>query len=187
MDRDGVINRITPGNYIRHIAEFRLLPKVAESLGKLTRAGYEIHIISNQQGVAKGLMTRTQLSEITQLLMERVEKAGGKLTSVNYCIHLESEKCACRKPKTGLFRQATKGRKIDFRKTWMVGDSWRDIEAGQTMGCKTVWLGITPAVPEYSAKKKSRTINHEEHQFMPDYCVKNLAQAVQIILKSDAS
>src|SRR5271154_5003426 len=111
MDRDGVINRMTPGNYIRDISEFRLLPKVSESIAKLTRAGYEIHIISNQQGIAKGLMTRTQLSEISQLLMERVKKAGGKITSVNYCTHLESEKCDCRKPKTGLFRQAMKGRR----------------------------------------------------------------------------
>lgn len=180
MDRDGVINRMTPGNYIQHISEFRLLPKVAESLAKLTRAGYEIHIISNQQGVAKGLMTRAHLAEITQLLLERVEKTGGKITSINYCTHLESENCACRKPKTGLFRQAMKGRKIDFRKTWMVGDSWRDIDAGRAIGCKTIFL-------DNSINKKKKEIIQDGHTFTPDYCVKNLSQAVQLILRTHAS
>ena len=136
-------------------------------------------------------MTPAQLAEITQLLLERIEKAGGKINSVNYCIHLESEKCACRKPKTGLFLRAVAGRNIDFRKTWMVGDSWRDIEAGQAIGSRTIWIGDT----QYISRNKKRpsfpkwgqTVIHEDHQITPDYCVKDLAQAVDLIARTDAS
>ena len=178
MDRDGVINRITPGNYIRHISEFKLLPNVKSSLAKLTRAGYEIHIISNQQGVAKGLMTRSQLSEITQLLLERLEKSGVKINSVNYCTHWESENCDCRKPNTGLFLQAVEDRKINFRETWMIGDSWRDMKAGKTLGCKTIFIGNS----DFQTGKKIIT---ESHEISPDYMVKNLSQAVNLVLKSE--
>lgn len=178
-DRDGVLNRNVPGEYNKSIKEFRLLPGVKEALGRLTKAGYEIHVISNQQGIPKGLMPLDDLEEMTQALRDRIAPFGGKLTSVNYCLHLETDKCGCRKPQSGLFHQAIKNQKIDFSQTWMVGDSWRDIHAGQAVGCRTIFVN-NPKVP--TVPGKPTTFTDGKREWTPDFVVRNFPQAVDLIL-----
>jgi D-glycero-D-manno-heptose 1,7-bisphosphate phosphatase len=186
-DRDGVLNRNTPGEYNIAIKDFILLPGVKEAVARLNRAGYELHLVSNQQGVPKGLMTKENLKEMTQVLIDRLKEKGGHLDSINYCLHLSDEKCACRKPQPGLLKKAVKGREIDFTKTWMVGDSWRDIEAGQALGCRTVLVRL----PGYKIKSTNPqtgkvTYTNGKEEFTPDYAVTSFAKAVELILKEDS-
>ena len=182
-DRDGVLNRNIPGEYNRHVSEFVLLPGVKTAVAKLSRAGYEIHVVSNQQGIAKGLMSEADLAEMTAALHHRIAQKGGKLHSVNYCLHLETDHCPCRKPKNILLKKAVHGRKIDFKQTWMIGDSWRDIQAGGSLGCRTIMVLTKEYKRIPGASKKELVYTDGKHNCSPDYAVKSFADAVTIILK----
>ena len=182
-DRDGVLNLNRTGKYVLGPRDLRLLPGVKEAVAQLTRSSYEIHLISNQQGVAKGLMTQEDLYAITDTLQKRLEKFGGKLTSLNYCLHLEADQCKCRKPQSGLFHQAVQGRSIDFSQTWMIGDTWRDMEAGKKTGCKTILVQNK----EYSIIRGTDSYTDGNHSCTPDYAVSSFLQAVKLILQQDKS
>ncbi len=186
-DRDGVLNRNTPGVYNTSIEDIILLPGVKQALARLNQSGYEVHLVSNQQGVPKGLMTQEDLEKITHTLKQRIKMNGASLTSVNYCLHLSDEKCDCRKPQPGLLKQAVKGRKIDFTRTWMVGDSWRDIRAGEALGCKTIWVRL-PGYRKKTTNPASGKVvyTNGKEDFTPDYVVTTFSKAVDIILKEDS-
>lgn len=182
VDRDGVINRdpdeITDKRYVTKWEEFQFLPGVLDALRQLTQEGYKIVIISNQAGVGKGIYTKERLDEITGKMLEQIEANGGKIHSVQYCIHEANDNCECRKPKTGLFKMAAEGLDIDFTKTYFIGDTKRDIEAGKRIGCRTVLVlcGKTKNKREI-ARWKSK----------PHLVVKDLAKAVKIIIKKAKS
>jgi D-glycero-D-manno-heptose 1,7-bisphosphate phosphatase len=182
-DRDGVLNRNIPGEYNRHVSGFVLLRGVKTAVAKLIQAGYEIHVVSNQQGIAKGLMTPDDLQEMTAALKNRLAQKGGKLHSVNYCLHLETDGCPCRKPKNKLLKNAVRGRNIDFTQTWMIGDSWRDIHAGGSLGCQTIMVVTKEYHQIPGTSKKERVYSDGKQRCSPDYVVKSFAGAVEIILK----
>ena len=174
LDRDGVINR-DPGNgdYIKSWKEFEFMPGAMDAIKKLNANGYEIFVISNQAGVAKGLYSQDALEEITKNMLSEIEKQGGRIRSVSYCTHNTDAGCDCRKPKTGMIENATKGLDIDFKSTYFIGDSWRDIETGKNIGCRTIFL--------LTGKEKKEDIKN--WTVKPD-CVKNdLKEAVEWVLK----
>lgn len=172
LDRDGVINRDPMGGYVTKWEEFHFLDGAKEALKKLTQAGYEVIIISNQAGIGKGLYALKTLDEITEKMVAGIEEAGGKIHSAFYCPHRKEENCDCHKPKTGLFRQAAKDLDVDFSKTYFIGDGTMDIEAGKEIGCKTILL--------LSGKTKLEDRANWAHQ--PDYIFKDLLGAVNWIL-----
>jgi D-glycero-D-manno-heptose 1,7-bisphosphate phosphatase len=142
LDRDGVINCRKPTDYIRNKSEFVFEKGALEAINQLSFFFEKIIVVTNQQGIGKGFMSEADLAEIHQFL---IEKTGGKIVAALHCPHLKTELCACRKPESGMAFQAKKMfPEIDFQKSWMVGDSASDIEFGQKLGMKTVWIHGKP-------------------------------------------
>lgn len=141
LDRDGVLNRRIPGGYVTRWADFVFLPGVIESLEKLAVARFQLVIISNQAGVAKGMFTCSDLTQITQASLKSLRKAHVVVEGVFFCLHAPSEDCSCRKPKLGLLKEAARVLPIDFGRSFFLGDSPSDMQAGAGMGCATIYLG----------------------------------------------
>ena len=139
LDRDGVINEFPGvGNYVTSWEQFRFIPRSREALVSLTQAGYEINIVSNQGCVSRGLISRQGLDEITRRMSEEVRAVDGRIGGVFYCVHQTNDDCECRKPKIALFQKALKGRGVDLKGVYFVGDSQEDIQASRNLGCRSV-------------------------------------------------
>jgi len=168
LDRDGVINKKAPkADYVKNWGEFEFLPGSIEAISLLTKSGYNIYIISNQAGIARGMMTTDNLKEIHQNMTNEIEKNGGKISGIYYCPHGWDEGCECRKPKPGMFFQAAREHHIDLTKAIFIGDDERDIQAGNAAGCKTIL--VTPENDLLKVVKslvklspKARYVNHEK-------------------------
>ncbi len=133
LDRDGVINDNSHLYYVTKVSDFKILPGVKEALRELKTLGFLIIIVTNQQAVGKGLMTEEELLEIHKFMKKELPY----IDDVFYCPHIEGT-CDCRKPSTKLFELAGKKYSIDFKKSWVIGDSERDIIPGKKLGCKTI-------------------------------------------------
>jgi len=139
LDRDGVINRRLPGSYVRNWSEFELLPGVADALAELTRSGAALFIVTNQRGVARGLVRLDDLEDIHARLTADLAASGAELAGVYVCPHDEGV-CDCRKPGVGLFTQAQEEHPwIRFADSHMVGDSISDAQAAGRLGIH-IWL-----------------------------------------------
>ena len=149
LDRDGVINE-DRDDYVRSVHELNVFPYVPRCIRQLNDAGFEVIVVSNQQGVAKGLYSDGDLEEMQAEIVRQVSSAGGRITAFYYCMHLASDGCACRKPQPGLLTRAAKEHDISLPDSYMVGDTERDIMAGKRAGCKTV-LVLTRMITEQEA------------------------------------
>ncbi len=149
LDRDGVLNLRIEGGYVTRWSEFTLLPGVKDALRLLTAAGFQLVIVSNQAGVAKGELSGETLIEITQRALEEFSEAGGMITGALFCLHQPSDNCGCRKPQPGLLRKAMQDLPVNTKGSFMVGDSPADIQAGSAVGLRTIYVTehATPAVP----------------------------------------
>ncbi len=143
LDRDGVINEPPPERYVRTWREFKFRPGALAMLSALFAKGYRLVVITNQQGVGKGLIDRSELQRIHDNLCAAAERHGAQIDAIHFCPHLEAEGCQCRKPRPGLIHQAleTLGYEVDLDRSWFLGDSPTDVEAGQRAGLRTVLLG----------------------------------------------
>ena len=129
LDRDGVINRHLPGDYVRTWDDFQFLPGALEGLAVLAERVDYVVVVTNQQGVGKGLMTMHALTVIHQRMVAEVETNRGRIDDVLFCPHLESLGCACRKPRPGMVVDwLGQHPEIDARHCLMIGDSVTDIE-----------------------------------------------------------
>lgn len=173
LDRDGVINRDRGSEYIDHWEKFRFIPGSLKALKLLKEKGYKVIVISNQGGVAKGFYSLKDLTFLTRRMKEAVKAAGGRLNAVYYCTHQKENRCSCRKPKTALFRRARQRFGIPFKKTFVVGDSVRDIIAGKKLRCKTILV----------LSGREKLSRKREWKVQPDVVKKNLLDAVRWILR----
>lgn len=152
LDRDGVINKKAPEHdYIKRWKEFEFLPGSLEALKLLADAGYQTYIISNQRGIARGVMTEGHLAEINTRMIEEIERGGGRVDDVYYCPHGDDDKCFCRKPSPGLFYKAARDHHVDLTKAVMIGDSKTDVEAAGAAGVRGILIkqgGLLEAVKE---------------------------------------
>jgi D-glycero-D-manno-heptose 1,7-bisphosphate phosphatase len=173
LDRDGVINRY-PGDrcYVTSLAGFKFLNGSLRAIRDLSKAGYKLFVISNQAGVAKGLYSRKTLKDMTDFMLRGIRKEGGRIQKVLYCLHSEEMNCACRKPKDGLLKKATRGKIIDLKKSYFIGDSLRDIKAGKTFGCKTILV--------LTGREKLNNVARWDAQ--PDFIARSLLGAAKNIL-----
>jgi len=139
LDRDGVINVKLDGRYVRNFSEFEFMTGAIDAISKLTNKFNRIVIITNQQGIAKGIMSDADLNILHTKMEERIEQSGGKINKIYYCPHLEEFDCLCRKPRPGMIKHAL----LDFPEivledSYLIGDSDSDIKAGNEMGLITV-------------------------------------------------
>jgi len=130
LDRDGVLNCKAPtGEYVRSWDEWSWLPGARDALRNLNEAGYQVIVITNQAGVARGAMTEDALEAIHTRMKEEAEKAGGRIDTVYYCPH------DCRKPAPGMLLQAQREFRLDLSRVAFIGDDTRDGEAAARAGC----------------------------------------------------
>jgi D-glycero-D-manno-heptose 1,7-bisphosphate phosphatase len=149
LDRDGVINRRIISGYVTYWEKFVFLPGALEALRLLNENHYGVIVVSNQAGVGKGLMTASDLDEITGRFIAEVEAQGGRILSVYYCTHRAEDGCGCRKPKPGLLRRAQAEYHFDPDRTVLVGDTESDLLAAHAAGCPAIMVSGTPvAAPE---------------------------------------
>ena len=139
LDRDGVINRKLPeDNYVRNSGEFELLPGVPSALKIFKGLGYVIVIVTNQRGIARGLMTEDDLSAVHDFMRSLFRNDGLELDGVYHCPHDKTDYCNCRKPAPGMILAAERDLGIDLAESFMVGDSLSDVEAARTAGVRPV-------------------------------------------------
>jgi len=177
LDRDGVINKY-PGNfeYVKSWEEFEFLPNIKPALKKLRDKGYDLFVISNQAGVAKGLYSQETLDLITRNMLKELGAGGIDISGVYYCTHHPDAHCSCRKPNSGLVLKAVEalqknGRALEIECSYFIGDSERDVETGRSVGLRTILL--------FSGREKPE--NRSAWQALPDYTAQDLAEAVGII------
>ncbi len=141
LDRDGVLNVRTPGDYVKTPAEWIPAEGLGEAMRQLSDLFGRIIVVTNQAGIGKGLMTETDLSAVHRKMIETIQEAGGRLDAIYYCPHRSDAGCDCRKPATGMaLRAKVDFPDIDFAKSWMVGDSISDMQLGLRLGMRTVLI-----------------------------------------------
>lgn len=141
LDRDGVINRkAEEGQYVTRWEELKILPRVIEATALLKRAGFLVIVISNQRCVAKQLVAAAELDALHGRMCDLFAERGAEINAVYYCPHETNPPCECRKPAPGMLLEAARSWDIDLSKSWMIGDSDIDIEAGKRAGCRTARL-----------------------------------------------
>ncbi|MBC7809612.1 MAG: HAD family hydrolase, partial [Burkholderiales bacterium] len=139
LDRDGVLNAITVRDGVPYppdsAADFVLLSGVVEACSSLRKAGFMLIVVTNQPDVARGTQTRAEVEAINQRVTDALP-----IQAVMTCYHDSADNCDCRKPKPGLILQAAQQWNIDLAASFIVGDRWSDIAAGQAAGCRTVFI-----------------------------------------------
>lgn len=161
LDRDGTI--IEDVGYIAEPADVRLLPHAAEGIRRFNRAGSLVVIVSNQSGVARGLFDEDAMMAVHQRVVDVLQQEGCRIDGAYYCPFLDGEHAQVplyrrdsdlRKPKPGMLLLAAKELKIDLSRSWMIGDSPRDAEAGRRAGCATILLAPNGGLkPDASSRK----------------------------------
>lgn len=141
LDRDGVINKRLIGDYVKSTGEFELLPGVTEALAVAAKVFGVIVVVTNQQGIGKGLMTERNLSEIHTYCSGLLAAAGARIDRYYFAPELDGTNGNFRKPSPGMALQAKADfPQIDFEKCVMIGDSGSDIVFGKNLGMKTVFV-----------------------------------------------
>lgn len=141
LDRDGVINRRIVGAYARRWDEFEFLPGATLAIAAFSRVFGRLVVVTNQQGVGKGLMTIDDVVAVHRQMVSEIEKSGGRIDSVFFSPHLSSDHNFNRKPGLGMALQARKKfPEIRFKKSLMAGDSLSDMIFGKRCGMKTAMI-----------------------------------------------
>ena len=168
LDRDGVINRALERDSKPYppkaLDEFEILPEVPEACAKLKSAGFLLVVATNQPDVGRGTLAKETVETIHEFLKRQLP-----IDRIEVCYHpgKGQSDCLCRKPKPGMLIQAAESLDIDLKRSWMVGDRWRDIDCGHAAGCRTILI--------------ERGYDEELRQ-RPDFRVKNLLEAAEVIL-----
>ncbi len=160
LDRDGVINQDSD-DFIKSPAEWQPIDGSLEAIARLNYAGYTVVVITNQSGIARGLLDIETLTRIHNKMRRMLAQAGGKIEAILFCPHGPDDQCDCRKPKAGNFEALAKRLRINLDGVPAIGDSLRDIEAALLVGAKpilvrtgkgekTIAAGIPEDVPVYA-------------------------------------
>jgi len=140
LDRDGVLNKKPPrAQYVRSWSDWEWLPGARDALRVFKDAGFRVLIVSNQAGIARGVMTEADLAAIHTRMERDVRASGGGIDGIYHCPHGWDAGCACRKPKAGMLFAAQRDFHLDLSRTCFVGDDERDGEAAEAAGCPW-WL-----------------------------------------------
>jgi D-glycero-D-manno-heptose 1,7-bisphosphate phosphatase len=170
LDRDGVLNRalVREGRPYppTSIDELEILPGVERALAALSAAGFRLIVVSNQPDVARGTTSREAVEAINRRLA-----AVLPIDRFIVCYHDSGDGCACRKPRPGMLHAGAKALGVDLAASYMVGDRWRDVEAGEAAGCRTIVIHHG-----YAERQPSRY----------DARVASLEEAAQLILEGTA-
>lgn len=170
LDRDGVLNGRLPGDYVKSPSELSPVPQLAETMVLLSAYFSPLVVVTNQQGIGKGLMTEDDLKRVHEALRAEATRLGGRIDGFYFCPHKSDAGCDCRKPGIGMALQAqTDFPQIDFKNAWMVGDSVSDMGFAHKAGMHSVFIH---GKAEDSEKIKSES---------PEYTFDDLAAFAQFV------
>jgi D-glycero-D-manno-heptose 1,7-bisphosphate phosphatase len=174
LDRDGVITQ-DPPHYAHRIDQLELIEGSGSAIKMLNDAEFKVIVITNQSGVAKGLYNDNDIEIFNQAMIEKLVHVNAHIDTIYYCPHHPDAvvkkyriDCNCRKPKPGMLIEGGKKYNIDFKSSFLVGDKWSDIDAGRSVGCKTILVKTGHGRLEYKNKKCP-----------VDYVARDLFDAVQ--------
>jgi D-glycero-D-manno-heptose 1,7-bisphosphate phosphatase len=169
LDRDGVLsaNVERDGRPVapRSLDDFRILPGVEDATKRLKELGFVLVVATNQPDIRTGHLAKATLEAMHSELRRRLP-----LDDIKVCAHVDADACHCRKPRPGMILDAARERGIDLKQSIMVGDRWRDIEAGQAAGCLTILVDCGDT---------------QEKPSTPDRKVRSLAEAVAYIVERE--
>jgi len=146
LDRDGVLNADSP-DFIKTVDEWQPIPGSLEAAARLSRAGFRVIVVSNQSGVARGLVPLEALDSIHRALRDGVEAHGGQLSGIYFCPHAPDDGCRCRKPGIELIRRAEADTGLAAKGAPFVGDRMTDLEAARRAGCRPVFIRGSSCLP----------------------------------------
>ena len=153
LDRDGVINKEV--GYLNRIEDFIFIDGVFEACLSFKKLDYQIIIISNQSGIARGYFTLFEYEKLTQWILTQFSKQNISILDTYYCPHGPDSKCKCRKPKPGMILEAAHKYGIDLSKSWMIGDKESDIKAAKLAGIEnTILVRSGQSINESSSNAK---------------------------------
>ncbi len=135
IDRDGVICR-NHRDHVKSWDEFVFLPGARAALACLAKTDLVVVIITNQAVINRGIVPADTVEDIHQRMTQAIQAAGGRVDGVFYCPHRPDEQCGCRKPQPGMLLQAARELDIDLEHSYLIGDAWSDMQAGQAVGCQ---------------------------------------------------
>jgi D-glycero-D-manno-heptose 1,7-bisphosphate phosphatase len=157
LDRDGVINKAIVKNgkpYPPSKLEDVVFPLgTLEAINSIRSSGYLVIVVTNQPDVAKGIQNRETIEAIHDVIRQQLQ-----VDDIKVCYHVDEDNCCCRKPKPGMILDAAKEYTIDLKRSYMIGDRWRDIEAGKAAGCKTILVHPEFAYNEMQAQGMITTV-----------------------------
>jgi len=168
LDRDGVINKEV--GYLYKVEDFHFINGVFEACQYFNQLGYQIIIVTNQSGISRGYYTEIDFQIINHWMLSEFKKNSINILEVFHCPHLPESTCNCRKPKPGMLIKAQNKYNINMEKSWMIGDSERDIIAANAAGIKNTIL-----------VKSGHKINEKSSNTM--FILDSINQVNQIILK----
>ncbi len=135
IDRDGVINSDVGHYYIYRTEDYVFNPDVSKALALLKKEGFFLVLITNQGGVAKGIYSEEDVNKVHAYMQNKLEEEGAEFDAIYYCPHHSDVKeCDCRKPKPGMILQAQAAHDISLKDSYLIGDSSRDVQAGEAAG-----------------------------------------------------
>ena len=177
LDRDGTL--LEEGNYVDRLDRLVFFPYTVDALRCLNDAGFAVVVVTNQSGVARGMYPESFVAEAHAFIDERLRAGGARVDAYYYCPHHPEgtvaglrQDCECRKPKPGQLLQAAAELNLDLQRSFMVGDRWKDIDAGKAVGARTVLVRTGYGRDAEHAQAADGTL-----------VVDNLMQAVSWILR----
>jgi D-glycero-D-manno-heptose 1,7-bisphosphate phosphatase len=142
VDRDGTINRKPErARYLADWSDWRFVPETLDALKRLAAAGWSFVVISNQAGVARGMVTADQVWELDRRMKEALGREGVPILGSHYCFHHWDDHCLCRKPEPGMFHAASREYGVRLDRAWYLGDDPRDAVAAWRAGCRCAYIG----------------------------------------------
>ena len=180
LDRDGTI--VEEAGYLDRLERLVFFPFSVDAVRVLNRAGFAVVVITNQAGIARGIVKESFVAEAHQHIADTMAAGGARVDGFYYCPHYPDgvveryrKACDCRKPEPGLLRVAAEELRLDLARSFVVGDRWHDLEAGQRVGARTLLVRTGYGRTEEAAPKA---------HVQPSAIVDNVIDAVSWILRA---
>ena len=169
VDRDGTLIEEPPDEQVDSIEKIRFMPGVFAALRLAQRAGYQLAMVTNQDGLGSDSFPQKRFDVPHEFMLDAFSSQGVEFDAVFVCPHRKADGCDCRKPRPGMLVRAAREHGIDLSRSFMVGDRWGDVEAGRAAGCRTFLVDLP-----YS----------QGHRCTPDARVADLPEAAAQILQA---
>ena len=173
LDRDGTIAEEV--GYLNDVSRFRMFPFAAAAIRRLNSAGLPVIAVTNQSGVGRGYFPESLVHTVHELMSQQLAAAGAHLDAIYYCPHTSEDGCDCRKPKPGLLERAAREHSLDLRSSFVVGDRYRDMELGQSVGASGVLVRTGYGADELASAS--------QWPVPPDFVADDLTAAADWILR----